>query len=341
MFKKILARQNAAQALCLVLIANQFPIAPANAEDALPVEKVTEGTDSAKPSAGRSEPAAEPQIGAYPNVVARDKDGLWTDLPRPDARWESEAGNKNRKILWNLSTEEQDKLLRSRIKSSSMMGTFYEFNNNLYAMREPFLMTTSVAASNVRLTTAHARDYCPTFAELFESMARQTKTSVKYDPTFLSKWIAIPPAMSLPYTLTLADGWRAEDRGMYVAYIPELQPVGMDVYMFGRYSGVSNAQIREFRKAKALLFARFIDEKARVSQMKEVKVDGVDALYFETVSTKRPGNQWRQWSFIKNGQAFLIVSSIDGENADKLVPEVKAMVDSFHVVDSATSSPGI
>lgn len=304
MFKKILARQNAVQALCLVLIANQFSIAPANAEDSLPVGKVTEGTDFAKPSPGRSEPAAEPQIGAYPNVVARDKNGLWTDLPRPDARWESEAGNKNRKILWNLSTEEQDKLLRSRIKSSSMMGTFYEFNNNLYAMREPFLMTTSVAASNVRLTTAHARDYCPTFAELFESMARQTKTSVKYDPTFLSKWIAIPPAMSLPYTLTLADGWRAEDRGMYVAYIPELQPVGMDVYMFGRYSGVSNAQIREFRKAKALLFAKFINEKARVSQMKEVKVDGVDALYFETVSTKRPGNQWRQWSFIKNGQAF-------------------------------------
>lgn len=41
------------------------------------------------------------------------------------------------------------------------------------------------------------------------------------------------------------------------------------------------------------------------------------------------------------GRLFLIVSSIDGENADKLVPEVKAMVDSFHVVDSATSSPGI
>ncbi|HMP50656.1 MAG TPA: hypothetical protein PKD05_03810 [Candidatus Melainabacteria bacterium] len=341
MLKAILSRRTAFQALYLVLVANSFAFAPAYSEDAKPVEKVIGGTDSAKQSADRSEPAAEPQIGAYPNIVARGKDGLWIDLPRPDARWESEAGNKNRKILWNLSTEEQDKLLRSRIKSSSMMGTFYEFNNNLYVMREPFLMTTSVAASNVRLTTAHARDYCPTFAELFESMARQTKTSVKYDPTFLSKWIAIPPAMSLPYTLTLADGWRAEDRGMYVAYIPELQPVGMDVYMFGRYSGVSNAQIREFRKAKALLFAKFIDERARISQMKEVKVDGVDSLYFETESTKRPGNQWRQWSFIKNGQAFLIVSSIDGENADKLVPDVEAMVNSFHVVDSATSSPGI
>ena len=44
--------------------------------------------------------------------------------------------------------------------------------------------------------------------------------------------------MPLPYSLSLADGWSADDRGYYVAYIQQIAPVGMDIYMMGRFAGL-------------------------------------------------------------------------------------------------------
>src|SRR5271156_2774416 len=40
--------------------------------------------------------------------------GGWTELPRPDASWSSLADKKDRKSMWNLSQEGQDKILHSR-----------------------------------------------------------------------------------------------------------------------------------------------------------------------------------------------------------------------------------
>jgi len=267
--------------------------------------------------------------------------GKWYSLAKPDASWATLLEKKDRKVLWHLSDEEKLKELHKRSKSSSILGSFYEFNNLLFCMGAPYLQTTSVDVSNTRLQSVHAQDYMPTFAELFETMARQTQSSVRYEPTFMSKWIVVPPAMPLPYSLKLEDGWKVEDRGLYVAYIPTLQPVGMDVYMLGRYSGLSREKTIESRNLNALMFAKMFDKTVTVGDMEEVKLSNCDALFFKAKATIKKDCQWRQWSFLKDGQAFVIVSALDNKNADVLLPQVERMVASFQLVGGPAASPGL
>lgn len=280
------------------------------------------------------------RAGSVPNRY-KGKDGFWSDLPRPDESWAHLPENKNRKAIWNLSQQEQDKILKARRPSASMMGSFYEMNNLLYCSGESFLMTTSEEVAKTQLHTVHWREYKPTAAEVFEAMARQTRSSIQYDPTFLSKWIAIPTAMALPYSIKLAEDWHPEDRGEYVSYIPKLQPVGLDIYMLGRYSGLSSEDTIKVRNDNALRFAHQFDKTLTADKMKDVRVDGCDAIYYETKSPMVPDRQWRQWSLVHNGEAFVIVSCISDENANVLVPQVQAMVSSFHATEPPPSSPGL
>jgi hypothetical protein len=202
-------------------------------------------------------------------------------------------------------------------------------------------MTTSVDVAKIPLTTIHAKSYKPTNAELFETQARQTGTTIKYDPTFLSKWIAVPPAMPLPYTLKMSDGWHFEDRGLYAAYVPKIQPVGMDVYMMGRYSELTPEEMKKVRVEKSFSFIKMFKPDATEQSLTEAKVDGCDAYYFECDSPHSPDKKWRQWCFIKNGQAFVIVSTIAQKNEEVLFPQVKAMVESFHVTEPPPASVGL
>lgn len=293
-------------------------------------------------SVSRSQAAPEP--GAKPEKSqskAAKNQGQWTELPFPDKSWEKLVNDKNRKPHWHLSTEEQNKILHERIPTGMMMGSFYEYTNLLYCSREEFLQTPSVDIAKTNLHTVHVKDYKPTRAELFESIARQTGSTIVYNPTFFSKWVAMPTPMPLPYSIKIADHWKAEDRGMYVAYIPDCQPVGMDIYMLGRYSELTAEKLKEVRNGNALNWGTMVDSSATLEKMKEVKIGDSEALYYETTSVKRPGNQWRQWSFIKGGEAFLIVSSIDQPNAAKLVPQVEEMVASFKLVEPPPPSPGL
>ncbi len=291
---------------------------------------------------GKTQPVYNSAPGSSLHYFSSSQNGGgWFDLPRPDESWASLAGNKDRKPVWNLTAEDQLKILNSRANTATMLGSFYEFNNALACMHEPFLMTTSVEVSKTPLQTVHVADYKPTQAELFESMARQTGTSIKYNPTFVSKWISAPPAMPLPFSITVAEGWKLEDRGLYAAYIPQLQPFGLDIYMFGRYSGLSAEKTREVRNANAIRFAKQFDQTIKPESMKELKVGDCDALYYETTPPHRPDGRWRQWSLVKNGEAFVIVSAIQDKNASVLVPQVQNMVASFHVSEPAPESPGI
>lgn len=267
--------------------------------------------------------------------------GKWYSLTKPDASWATLLEQKDRKVLWHLSAEEKLSELHKRLTSPSMLGSFYEFNNLLFCMGQPYLETTSVEVSNTRLQTVHAQDYMPTVAELFETMARQTQSSVRYEPTFLSKWIVVPPAMPLPYSLKLEDGWKAQDRGLYVAYVPTLQPVGMDIYMLGRYSGLSPEKTIEARNLNALMFAKMFDKTVTIADMEEVKLSDCDAIFFKAKSAMKKDCQWRQWSFVKDGQAFVIVSALDNKNADVLLPQVERMVASFKLVEVQIASPGL
>ncbi|HET8783042.1 MAG TPA: hypothetical protein VFM63_11535, partial [Pyrinomonadaceae bacterium] len=79
----------------------------------------------------------------------------------------------------------------------------------------------------------------------------------------------------------------------------------------------------------ALRFASSFKPDVTADGMSTVKVDGVEARYFQT-PTPRPGAVWRQWSFVKNGNAFVIVSALP-ESDNKLLSAVESMVKSFRV----------
>jgi hypothetical protein len=234
----------------------------------------------------------------------------------------------------SLSTEEQSKFLEQRLPGN-VIGNLGSFASLLFAMEGTAIGSSSTDVLHRPLHTIYPdKDtYMPTYAEFFDMIARQTSTSFKYLPE-VNVWLFDEPRMPQPYTLKKADGWKEENRGMYVSYIPEVAPVGMDVYMMGRYSDISDAQSKKIRDIAALIFSEHIDPKLTVSDMKPATVNGADAIYFEAEAPVAD-RLWRQWAFFKNGQAFVIVSTYSKENKDKIVPAVDAMVKSFQASDKA------
>lgn len=174
--------------------------------------------------------------------------------------------------------------------------------------------------------------------EYFELIARQTKTTYHYEANG-NTWMFEEPEMPVPFKVKLAPGWRMEDRGIYCAFIPMIAPIGMDIYMLGRFCDKNFEQLKEIRDAQALSWAKQIDYGANKTDMIPTTVDGCDALYYKC-KARVEGRQWRQWSFFKNGQMFLIVSTVDDKNESKLIPDVEKMVASFKVKDKFANLPG-
>ena len=229
--------------------------------------------------------------------------------------------------------EKQKTFLASRLRSGSMMGSFKGFISLLYATGQATVSCDDKSALATDLRTPFHDFYKPTWSEFFDAIARQTNTSWHYRDEKWG-WMFSKPAMPLPYTIKMARGWTRQVKGQEVNYYPPDVPVGMDVYIMGRYSAgtkeESDALFAKVRGALAMQFARLINKKAALKDMKTVKVDGVDALTYET-PTPRPGTTWRQWAFVKHGRAFIIVSAIDKANERKILPQVEGMVKSFRV----------
>ncbi len=235
-----------------------------------------------------------------------------------------------------LTPAQQSEVLKQ--KFGAPMGTFDSFCGLLYAACDVCIHTNTSAVNKTSLLPVFPKTYAPTMAEAFESIARQTSTSVKYDSK-ADFWVFNPPAMPLPFLVEIEPGWKAIDHGLYVGYIPDIAPVGMDIYMMGRYSD-PKLKLNDIRNAIAMLFAAKFNPTVEPKDMKPVTISGAEALYWETPSPK-PGVTWRQWSFLKDGQAFLIVSSIDKVNEEKLLPAVEKMVASFKTVSPLPASPGL
>jgi hypothetical protein len=236
-----------------------------------------------------------------------------------------------------LSSEQQVQFLHA--KAPTIHGeTFADFADALTESGLAPVFTSSAKVKKIRLHPIWPESYRPTFAELFEAIARQTGTTMKYDNAS-NRWAFDPPAMPLPYSLTLAKGWRTEDRGDYTAYIPSVAPVGMDIYMIGRYQNLSDAQVKQLNAEHALKFADMIRSGATTDDMKSATVDGCEALTFVS-KAPMAGRQWRQWAFFKSGEAFVIVSTYDDANTSKIVADVDSMVASFHVLEPAPTCLG-
>jgi hypothetical protein len=111
--------------------------------------------------------------------------------------------------------------------------------------------------------------------------------------------------------------------------------------MVGRYSGLNEAQLKKTRDELAVKYGRLANPQlSGTAGMKQVTVDGVDALYMET-PVPRPKTTLRQWVFIKNGQGYVIVSVIQNTNEAVLLPAVQKMIESFKLVKPAPASPGV
>lgn len=184
--------------------------------------------------------------------------------------------------------------------------------------------------------------YDPTWGEVFDHVARQMRCTWSWNPEnrqFKFERSEAPPR----FGVELADGWRREDRGLYVWHAPKDSQFGLDIYDFGHYTappggdndGAGADFAKKVREHVATHLLRNWPQPPTPAQMKLVKVAGADALYLAT-DTPRPGGLWRQWSVLVDGNAYLIVSAMPKTSEADLMPAVEKMVASFKVEKPAT-----
>ena len=165
-------------------------------------------------------------------------------------------------------------------------------------------------------------------------MARQTSSTWTHDDE-RNYFVFTRAETTSAFKIDIADEWKSEARGSYVWFGPPNQPVGMDVYLMGRYSSDEESQRDELfariRLAHARLHARGFEQNMPEDKFQKVTVGDVEALFFEG-RIPRSDRQiiWRQWSFVMtDGNAYTIVSAIEQKNDATLWPQVQAMVKSF------------
>jgi hypothetical protein len=223
------------------------------------------------------------------------------------------------------------KLAASPYDGIPMFRTFRSFMSSSYATAQVWLYAADDDQKiyNTKVSYVFPEFYTPTWGEVFDQLARQMQCKWSFDTKnrqFRFERSDAPPS----FGVTLADGWRREDRGMYVWHAPADQDFGMDIYSFGHYTPTDDKPTLhdDVRAHFALQTVSDWPDAPKLTNMTTVKVAGVDALYLH-IDTPRPGGVWRQWSFVLDGEAFVIVSAMPKENEAKLAPAIDAMVATF------------
>lgn len=229
----------------------------------------------------------------------------------------------------------QKAFLAKRTGASMLMGTFNAYASFAYVTGVNLECSDTEIASTY-LQSPYPDFYKPTWSEVFDTVARQTGSHCYYVAD-RDTWMFAKPAMPLPFTISQAAGWTSEERGAYVSYRPPMAPVGMDIYMMGRYSvdssdeGERKALFGKVRSAVAVMFAGPLKKGVTAADMTKTKLGEREALFFTTPAPK-PGVVWRQWVIADSGMAFVIVSAIDKDRESAILPDVEAMVKSFRVL---------
>lgn len=232
----------------------------------------------------------------------------------------------------SLTEAQQKAFLSERLPSGAVSGSFGSYGSMLYAVADVSIHTDDKAIGAAVLNSPFPAFYRPTWKELFDTIAVQTQSSWKYDAK-RDYWVFAKPSAAKPYSVTLADKWTSTERGIYVGYKPATFPVGMDIYYYGVYTADAAkdeaALWEKIRDSWALGFASKLKKNVSVSEMQKVTIAGVEALYFQAPA---PRNNviWRQWAFVKDGHAFVIVSTLLAEDK-QLIADVEAMVKSFRL----------
>jgi hypothetical protein len=263
--------------------------------------------------------------------------------------------DKTTGIIQPWTVEQQERLLNERLPGG-MEGTMGQFANMFLVMSRIHLgcgvglVTSSSEISQSPLQSPFPASYQPTLRELLDTIALQTSSQWKYDPSskyFSSDIKGQAPVRDLamfeftkterekPYEVALVKGWKAADRGHWMMLSPPGFPVGMDIYEMGTYSSDDEVDASEFQQRMrgeiALDWARRVKEDAGPEDLKPVRVGELDALYFESLAPSQLGKdiRWRQWVMMADNRCYFIMSTILPDLEEQILPDVEKMVASF------------
>jgi hypothetical protein len=249
------------------------------------------------------------------------------------------SASADERSAWLEDPARRAGFLDSRRASPQVLGSFEGMVSLWYAVQGVPVSCKSRDVAGTRLWTNFPEFYQPTWREYFNAVARQTQTHWYYkDPGY--GFMFVEPALPLPFTVEVADGWRTEHYGYWVKFIPQEAPVGMDVYMLGEYSadreGDEAALFDRVRREWALAWARLLDPACTLEDMQTVQLAGVEALYFKG---QHPATSivLHQWILVKGGMCFGIFSAVHPDLESEIWPDVQAMVRSFEVLLPAES----
>jgi hypothetical protein len=164
-----------------------------------------------------------------------------------------------------------------------------------YAMAKVWIYAANddQALYDARLVYSYPTFYQPAWGELFDHVARQMRCSWSWNPN--NRQFKFEPSHAAPFFgVTLADGWRREDRGLYIWHAPRNQDFGMDIYYFGHFTPPHDDQelLKKIRAHFAMLNVSNWPNAPTEAQMAVVKVAATEALFLKT-DTPRPGGVWR------------------------------------------------
>lgn len=326
-------------------------------QEAPPVDKADAPTPSDTTIASEVPPKPSPAIARSPPVVAESKEesapAAQTKTPATlEAATTSPAGTKL--VPW--SEERLAELLAKRV-DGGVGHNFRGFSNQFLVMCRiqigsgVALTTNSREIALAELQPVFPESYRPTLRELFDTLALQTKSTWRYDPTDKHFQSDVPGAVTdlaifeftaakheHPYEVTLSEGWKAEDQGHWLMLIPPDFPVGLDIYQVGTYSADDKAEeAKLFEKVRtdvSLQWAERVAEGVTAEKLKPAKVGPYEALYFESMIPSQLGKdiRWRQWVFMAEDRCFFVVSTILPELDKKIFPDVEKTLETFRLL---------
>jgi hypothetical protein len=259
-----------------------------------------------------------------------------------------------------LNALELDEVLARRVQPG-MDGTFEQFAIKFFVSSRAAtgvsigMSTASSAIAKAELQSPFPDFYKPRLSEFLDAIALQTFSEWSYDkdsqfgsaPNSVLRQMDAAAAITFTpvqnrqkrFQLTLAEGWKAQDRGNWLMLIPPTAPAGMDIYELGSYSPEKGedqaALMTRVRHAIALMWAKRVNPTATEADLKPVKVESFDSLYYKTRTASAEGRDisWRHWALTTKSQCFLIVSAVFPEEEKVLLPQVGRMLESLKFAD--------
>lgn len=246
-------------------------------------------------------------------------------------------------VLDKRLTPEALRVFLGERTSGQMFGTFTAYSSLLYSLHSVAIWDREAGIGDIRLHSASIEGYQPTWQEHLDVLARQVSCTWRYNHD-TGYFVFEKGTLPLPYTLKVAKGWKGHDNGDNYVYVPPVASVGMDVYTLGHYSSDDTAGLAALEpkilQRLSMIFAPGFKPGVTEADFLPERVAGVDALYFTAPSPRDPKLTWRQWVFVKDGWAFMVVSVIHADNEATLLPDVKQMLATFEVVEPASESQG-